>query len=51
MGYFKGNIWAGETKFTGALFFNERADQQQRDALQMIFTGKAGEFMAEFAKI
>jgi hypothetical protein len=51
LSYFKGNIWAGETKFTGAFFFDERADQQQRDALQMIFSGKAGGFMAEFAKI
>ncbi len=51
LGYFKGNIWAGETKFTGAFFLDERADQQQRDALQMIFTGKAGGFMAEFAKL
>ncbi len=51
MGYFKGNIWAGETKFTGGFFFDERADQQQRDALQMIFSGKAGGFMAEFAKL
>jgi hypothetical protein len=49
--YFKGNIWAGETKFTGAFFFDERADQQQRDALQMIFSGKAGGFPAEFAKM
>jgi hypothetical protein len=49
--YFKGNIWAGETKFTGAFFLDERADQQQRDALQRIFTGKARGFMAEFAKL
>ncbi len=51
MGYFKGNIWAEDTKFTGAFFFDERVDQQQRDVLQMIFTGKAGGFMAEFAKL
>jgi hypothetical protein len=51
LSYFKGNIWAGETKFTGAFFFDERANQQQRDALQMIFTGKAGGFMAEFGKL
>jgi hypothetical protein len=52
LGYFKGNIWAGETEdATFALFFDERADKQQRDALQMIFMGKAGGFMAEFAKV
>jgi hypothetical protein len=49
--YFNGNIWAGETKLSGAFFFDERANEQQRDALQMIFTGKAGGFMAELAKL
>jgi hypothetical protein len=49
--YFKGNIWAGDTKFDCALFFDERADEKQREALSMIFTGKAGGFMAEFAKL
>ena len=51
LSYFKGNIWEGETKLDGAFFFDERANQQQRDALQMIFTGKAGGFMAEFGKL
>ena len=49
--YFKGNIWAGETKLDGAFFFDERADEKQREALKMIFTGKAGGFMAEIAKL
>jgi hypothetical protein len=31
-------------------FFEDQADKQQRDVLQMIFTGKAGGFIAEFAK-
>lgn len=51
IGYFKGNIWAEETKFSGAFFFDERANEKQREALNMIFTGKAGGFMAEFAKL
>lgn len=51
LSYFKGNIWAGETKADIAIFFDERADEQQRNALNMIFSGKAGGFMAEFAKI
>jgi hypothetical protein len=51
LSYFKGNIWAGETKSSIASFVDERANQQQREALQMIFTGKAGGFMAEFAKL
>jgi hypothetical protein len=49
--YFKGNIWAGETKASIGLFFDEKANPQQREALQMIFSGKAGGFMAEFAKL
>ena len=49
--YFKGNIWAGETKADVAVFFDERADEEQRKALNMIFTGKAGGFMGEFAKL
>ena len=51
IGYFKGNLWAGDTKATMGFFIDERADQGQRDALQMIFGGKAGGFMAEFAKL
>src|SRR5574341_439765 len=48
---FKGNIWAGNTKINLAIFFDERANDQQRNALNMIFTGKAGGFMAELAKL
>src|SRR5918995_7423258 len=51
LSYFKGNIWAGEAKASIGLFFDEQANPQQREALQMIFSGKAGGFMAEFAKI
>lgn len=48
---FKGNIWSGNTKANIAVFFDERANEEQRNALNMIFTGKAGGFMAEFAKL
>jgi hypothetical protein len=51
LSYFKGNVWEGNTKVSVAMFFDERADQQQRDALQMLFSGKASGFMAEFAKL
>ena len=47
---FQGNIWAGDTKASIAIFF-EQANQQQREALQMIFSGKAGGFMSQFAKL
>ena len=48
---FKGNIWAGETKADLALFFDERADEDQRNVLDMIFTGKAGGLMGKFSKL
>jgi hypothetical protein len=50
---FKGNIWAGDglTKVSLAIFFDEKADEKQREALSMIFSGKAGGFMAEFANV
>jgi hypothetical protein len=51
LSYFKGNIWSGNTKVNIAVFFDEWANEEQRDALNMIFTGKAGGFMAEFAKL
>ena len=51
LSYFKGNIWSGNTKADIAVFFDERANKKQRNALNMIFTGKAGGFMAEFAKL
>ena len=51
LSYFKGNIWDRETKATISIFFEEKANEEQRDALQMIFSGKAGGFMAEFAKL
>ena|SRR5688572_3469235 len=52
VGGFKGNAWAGEAKDAKmGFFFDERADEKQREALQLIFMGKAGGFMAEFAKL
>ena len=53
LGSFKGNIWTGDgfTKVNMAIFFDDKADDKQRAALGMIFSGKAGGFMAEFAKL
>ena len=51
LSYFKGNIWEGNTKADIAVFFDERASQEQRDGLNMIFSGKAGGFMGEFSKL
>ena len=52
IGSFTGNIWAGQAKdATFGFFIDEKAKEQQREALQMIFGGKAGGFIAEFAKM
>ncbi len=51
LSYFKGNIWAGEAKASLAFYFDDRADAKQRHALEMIFAGKAGGFMGQFAKL
>jgi hypothetical protein len=50
---FKGNIWAGDgkTKLNLAIFFDEKANEQQKEALNMIFSGKAGGFMVEIANL
>lgn len=49
LNYFKGNPWAGEAKATMGLFIDERADEQQRHAMQMVFGGQAGGFPQTFA--
>ena len=49
LGAFTGNLWSGETKATMALFLDERADERQREALQMIFGGQAGGWPGQFA--
>src|ERR687886_1714506 len=46
---FEGNIWDGKTKATMGIFIDERADERQREALQMIFGGQAGGFPEFFA--
>jgi hypothetical protein len=53
LGSFKGNIWTGDglTRVNMAIFFDEKANEKQREALNMIFSGRAGGFMAEFAKL
>jgi hypothetical protein len=51
LSYYNGNIWDGKTKATVSIFFDEKANEEQREALHMIFSGKAGGFMAEFATL
>jgi len=46
---FDGNIWTGEAHPSLGLYIDARADERQRDALQGVFSGQAGGFMASFA--
>jgi hypothetical protein len=49
LGTFEGNIWEGKTKATMGMFLDERADEHQREALQTIFSGRAGGWPGIFA--
>jgi len=49
--HFEGNIWAGQAKVSLGLFIDARADEPQRQALRMVFSGQAGGFMANLAKL
>jgi hypothetical protein len=49
LGAFEGNIWAGEAKVRMGLFIDERADERQREALQVVFSGQGGGWPASFA--
>src|SRR6476659_2303666 len=50
LGSFEGNIWAGAKAAMG-IFIDERADDAQREALQIIFGGQAGGWPGEFAAV
>jgi hypothetical protein len=50
VGTFKGNIWEGKTKASMGMFIDERADARQREALQIIFSGRAGGWPGTFAQ-
>lgn len=52
LGTFRGNVWAGEhTEPKIGVLLDERADEGQREALQMIFGGEAGGWPARFSEI
>jgi hypothetical protein len=52
VGSFEGNIWTGEAKNSAMGFFiDESADEQQREALQTIWSGDAGGWPAGFAEL
>jgi hypothetical protein len=52
VGSFEGNIWTGEAKNSRMGFFiDQRADDSQREALQVIWRGDAGGWPAGFAEL
>ncbi|MCZ7417294.1 MULTISPECIES: DUF1326 domain-containing protein [unclassified Streptomyces] len=51
LGSFVGNAWAEHSDAYAAVFVDERADERQREAIQMIFGGEAGGWPAEFAEM
>jgi hypothetical protein len=52
VGSFEGNIWTGESRnMSMGFYIDERADDRQRDALQVIFGGEAGGWPAGFAAL
>lgn len=52
VGSFEGNLWTGEaTNSAAGIFMDERADDRQREALQMIFGGQAGGWPAALAEL
>lgn len=51
LGSFVGNVWGEHTDAYAAVFLDERADDQQREALQAIFGGQAGGWPAEFGQM
>jgi len=48
---FDGNIWEGPKEFRMGMFMDERADDAQRAALEAIFSGAAGGFMANLGPL
>lgn len=51
LGGFEGNLWAGGARVALGLYLDERADDAQREALQIIFGGQAGGWPAGFAEL
>lgn len=48
---FEGNAWAHENPVSLGIFMDERANQDEREALQAVFSGHAGGWMGLFAEL
>ena len=51
LGAFEGNLWEGKTKATVGIYMDERADENQRQGLMVIFSGEGGGWPGEFASM
>jgi len=51
VGTFVGNVWGEHSDAYAAFFLDERADDAQREALQMVFGGQAGSWPAEMVSM
>lgn len=51
LGSFQGNIWVKPSNSKLGMFIDDRADESQRQALQMIFGGQAGGWPATFVSM
>ena len=50
LSYFEGNIWDEETRADMGMIIDEKADESQREALQVLFGGQAGGWLQMFAE-
>lgn len=48
---FEGNAWAKENPVSLGMLMDERASEEQRQALQQVFSGEAGGWMGQFAEL
>jgi hypothetical protein len=51
IGTIDGNAWEQGSNVSLGILMDERASEQQREALQKVFSGQAGGWMGEFAKL
>jgi len=51
VGGFTDNVWEGAQTARIGMFVDERADERQREAIGLIFSGQVGGWMAEYGKI
>jgi hypothetical protein len=51
VGRWEGDLWAGKVKGAAGVFVDDAADARQAEVLPLIFSGRAGGFMAQVAAL